>query len=625
MRKRLFLCVVMILTVLTVFACQNTTTTTTTVESSDSTTTTTTTTDSTTSSIDSTTITSILDFTEETFQAMTSLEVAYYMGNGTNLGNTMEAYGRTEIGFDAEVSAYETIWGQPITTEAMIQGMKESGFDTLRIPVAWTNTMDLDNGNYTINQAYLDRVAEIVTYALDAGMFVIVNDHWDGGWWGMFGSADPLVQAEAWELYESMWTQIGTHFKDYSYRLIFESANEELGSRLNDAINEVNGVLTENECYTMANAINQKFVEVIRGLGGKNADRFLLIAGYNTDIDKTVDNRFQMPTDTASNKLLLSVHYYTPWTYCGSSGDASWGTENHYNTQNELLEKMTKFTEMGYGVVFGEYAVLTRSDGSLKNNTIEFITNFLDNSDLYGYVPVLWDTNAFFKKDALEIVDSELATLFQNRSYQVQSAFSMEQIQNFAQLSMAEALAVAIENDLNNPDGPIIVGDEIAIAWIMYTSNDWGVTYSVGDAYDPTLATAGIVATDVIIEEAGTYTIALDFTGIETGYATSTAFSAIGISNGELLFPGYLIQITEILINGTHYALTGIPYTTSDDGVCTRVNLYNQWVSQVPDEARVLIPIQKPYASAVVIDRTEWTEIYTIQITFNYINPNPDN
>lgn len=115
-------------------------------------------------------------------QSMTALELALQMGNGINLGNTMEAYGRPYLGTKADVSEYETFWGQPVTTLEMILAMKEAGFDSLRIPVAWTNMMDYEKGDYTINPAYLERVEEIVNYALAADMFVIINDHWDGGW-----------------------------------------------------------------------------------------------------------------------------------------------------------------------------------------------------------------------------------------------------------------------------------------------------------------------------------------------------------------------------------------------------------------------------------------------------------
>src|SRR5690554_3447626 len=112
-------------------------------------------------------------------QGMTALELTSHMGNGINLGNTMEAYGHKQLGTDADVAEYETLWGQPVTTAEMILAMKQAGFNSIRIPVAWTNTMDFENGDYTINPAYLERVAEIVNYALAADMFVVINDHWD--------------------------------------------------------------------------------------------------------------------------------------------------------------------------------------------------------------------------------------------------------------------------------------------------------------------------------------------------------------------------------------------------------------------------------------------------------------
>ena len=92
----------------------------------------------------------------------------------------------------------------------------------------------MKKGDYTINEAYLDRVEEIINYALDNDMYVIINDHWDGSWWGMFGSSEQSDVDKAFEMYKSMWTQIANRYKKYSDRLIFEGANEELGDRLND-------------------------------------------------------------------------------------------------------------------------------------------------------------------------------------------------------------------------------------------------------------------------------------------------------------------------------------------------------------------------------------------------------
>lgn len=550
---------------------------------------------------------------------LTSLEIAQRMGNGINLGNTMEAFGRLEVGLEADISDYETIWGQPITTQEMVTGMKNAGFDSLRIPVAWTNTMNYENGDYTIREDYIDRVEEIVNYALNANMTVVINDHWDGGWWGMFGSETQETRDKGMALYTSMWTQIAERFKDYPYEVIFESANEELGSRFNDRdVAKDSGALSEDDCYAMTNTINQAFVDLIRSTGGNNTQRFLLIAGYNTDIEKTVDDRFKMPTDSAASKLLLSVHYYTPWSYCGTTGMATWGTESHINTMNTLLGSLTKFTDQGVGVIIGEYAVLTKSDGSLKNNTVDFTANFLDNCDLYGYVPMLWDTNAFYKRDALKITDEALAELFEVRKLESEAGLTIDQIKDNAKTSMASRLAAAIEND-KTATGPVITGSEDAIAWIMFNSLDYSVTYSVGDVYDPTLKTEGVVATDVKIEKAGTYTIGLDFTGTANGYAESTVFAAIGISNGELLFPNHVINIQEVLINGTPYTLKGIPYTTADDEICTRLNLYNGWVTKVDaSKARFTNPNMANFLSAMVIDPKDLDKVETLSITFEY-------
>ena len=233
---------------------------------------------------------------------------------------------------------------------------------------------------------------------------------------------------KAMEMYKAMWTQIGEHFADRSYKLIFESANEELGDKLNDKeITGSSGVLSENECYETANEINSEFVKLIRSLGGRNADRFLLIAGYNTDITKTCDDRFQMPEDTADSKLLLSVHYYTPWDYCGTDGDNQWGSPQDYDEQNGLFEKLSKFSKQGYGVVIGEYAVMLKN-GGIKQDTDKFYDNLLDNCDLYDYCPVLWDCSNFYKRITNTISDETLAELFSSRAVANEAGKSTEEI-----------------------------------------------------------------------------------------------------------------------------------------------------------------------------------------------------
>lgn len=515
---------------------------------------------------------------------LTSLELADLMGNGINLGNTMEAYTHSHGNDDVFPDISENAWGQPLTTQEMLDGMKAAGFDSIRIPVAWTNAMSyFEDGDYTIAPAYLDRVEEIVNYALNADMYVIINDHWDGGWWGMFGSKTPETAQKAMEMYTSMWEQIAERFRDYSDKLIFESANEELGDRLNDTdICKDSGALNKKECYEKTTEINQKFVDTIRASGGNNEQRFLLIAGYNTDIALTCDSKYVMPTDTAKDKLLISVHYYTPWDYCGTDSVTHWGSVQDFDEQNSLLASMKKFTDEGYGVVIGEYGVLPLSGGVYKDDIERWTNNFLDNCDLYGYCPMLWDCSDFFVRRELKMKDESLAQLYLDRSYAAQKDLGEDKIKENAQAEMDKEYAAAQERA--NEGISIPAADDKAIAWIMYQSSDYNISYSVGDVYDPTAKTDGLIANNVVIDGAGQYSVSLDFSGC--GIAKGVAFSALGVSNGETLLPGMIITIDEVLVDGEKFELLGTPYTSSDDAKCTRVNLYNEWISSIPDDAR---------------------------------------
>ena len=561
-------------------------------------------------------------------EGLTALEATRLMGNGINLGNTLEACdNNVGIKTNAPLS-YETYWGQPKTTQAMIDGMKAAGFDTIRIPVAWmTNATHLYEGDYTIDADYMDRVEEVVRYARKAGMYVIINDHWDGGWYGMFGSESAETRALAMEAYKGMWQQIAERFRDYSDYLIFESANEELGGRFDEnsplyCSDSVVTYLTDDERYALTNEINQTFVDVVRATGGNNATRFLLIAGYSTDIDKTCDDRFQMPKDTVDSKLMVSVHYYDPWSYCGASSAASatkWGKVSDYEYMDQQLAKMTKFTEAGYGVVIGEYGALPCSDG-LKDNTLAYHTAFLDACTKYNLTNCLWDCSGLYKRVSQTFADDDILAMYQEKRQANEEGQDYADVQAAA---AAEAAAAAAEAPVTFLQDAVVVDDQTALAWIMWNDGSWALTHSVGDTYNADSISEGIVATNAIITGEGKYTVGLDFTGTAQGYSASVAFAAIGISNGEALYPNYLVNIKEVRINGEIYRLKGRAYTTSDDGVCTRVNLYNEWVTSVPKTAR-LPGGNLAGATPTPINRNDAViaEIKTIEIDFEYVPMN---
>lgn len=154
--------------------------------------------------------------------------------------------------------------------------------------------------------------------------------------------------------------------------------------------------------------------------------------------------------------------------------------------------------------------------------------------------------------------------------------------------------------------------ENTAVAWIMYQSADFSVCYSVGDEYDPVSKSDGVIAENAVIDGEGTYTVSLD---MSSNNANGIAFSALGIANGEKLYPNYIATIDEIKINGEAVENIAEGYTTSDDQLCTRVNLVNQWVSAPPEDARIAGgDLSK--ASPTILDYAG--KINTLEITFTY-------
>ena len=334
---------------------------------------------------------------DSTMRNITTQQLVNDMGLGINLGNTFESCG-SRIS-NKTVTGYETAWGSPVITQNIINGYANEGFGVLRIPVAWSNMMSSD---YTISADYLNRVKTIVDWTIDAGMYAIVNLHWDSGWVNEF----PNNKTESMKKYTAIWTQVSDAFKDYGDYLMFESQNEELGWNS----------LSTTESYALVNEINQKFVDIIRASGGNNPKRHLLISGYNTDIVKTCNSNFKMPSDPA-NRCALSVHYYTPATFCILEEDADWGKcQTTWGTSSDIAE-LEKYMDMmknnyvskGVPVIIGEY-------GCPKNNkdaaSVQlFIKSVAEAAYKRDMCPVLWDTTGLhYSRSSYKMIDQTLKT-----------------------------------------------------------------------------------------------------------------------------------------------------------------------------------------------------------------------
>lgn len=309
---------------------------------------------------------------------VTSVQLTKLMGIGWNVGNSLDAIGG------------ETNWGNPLITQQLINSVKAAGFKTIRLPVAWSKFSN--EQNFVIQTAWMDRVEQVVNYALNADMYVVMNIHWDNGW------MQPTYAQQAYvnNRLKIMWTQIATRFANYDDRLLFAGTNEVM-------VDGDYGTPTA-EYYTVQNSFNQTFVTAVRATGGKNATRHLVVQGFNTNIDHTV-NFAKIPTDTVSNRLMMEVHYYDPYNFTlnTSSNITQWGknatnpnaTETWANeayTDAQFQKMKINFVDKGIGVILGEYGVVSRTNvadhETYRNYWNEYITK---SAYTHGMVPVYWD------------------------------------------------------------------------------------------------------------------------------------------------------------------------------------------------------------------------------------------
>lgn len=338
---------------------------------------------------------------------ITTMELVRDMGIGINLGNTFESCGDwiSQWG-DGSVQSYETAWGSPVITQEMIQGYADAGFGVLRIPVAWSNLM---GENYTVSEDYLAAVREVADWTLEAGMYAIINVHHDNGWMADF----PADTEECMYHYTRIWEQVSDAFSDYGDYLIFESLNEE--GCWDEVWNQYSGSTDgKEEVFSLLNEINQTFVDTVRGSGGNNSVRHLLIAGYATNIELTSDELYHMPVDPAG-RCAVSVHYYTPPAFAILEEDAdwgkcrgTWGTEADFKELEKYMDMLkTNFIDKDVPVIMGEYGC------PKKNKDEESVRLFLTSVCKSAYdrqiCPILWDiTGLHYDRELCQMTDTLL-------------------------------------------------------------------------------------------------------------------------------------------------------------------------------------------------------------------------
>ncbi len=363
-------------------------------------------------------------FAQRDGRTPSAVDMARMMAPGWNLGNTLEAPGG------------ETDWQSTRTTRQLIDFIKAQGFRSVRIPCAWDVHSDAQG---RIDPAWIARVREIVGYCIDDSLYVLLNDHWDNGWIevkGFTASTEEFLPVTR-EIVESkilrladLWTQIANAFSDFDHHLLFAGLNEPFQEyRLfHDHHQQLTPILMH---------YNQTFVNTVRTTGGNNANRTLVVQAPATNITSATSPgiAFSMPTDPAgSGHMMLEVHYYDPWNFCGEAGDSKWfwGAANHvegdthnceWGEQQDMERLMqaldSKFISKGYPVIIGEYGAAWRQLSQYQRQHDQSVQDWYRELNLlavrYGCVPMVWDINRPDRKGeqgTFTLIDRERLSVF---------------------------------------------------------------------------------------------------------------------------------------------------------------------------------------------------------------------
>lgn len=331
------------------------------------------------------------DVPEEELHHPTAQEIVDDIVLGWNLGNALDSNSGNSEGLESEIS-----WGNPYTTKEMIDMVKDTGINAVRVPVTWYNHMDPET--YEIDAAWMDRVEEIVNYVLDDDLYCIVNVHHDTGEKGWL-RASTINLEESKKKFAAIWEQISERFGDYGDKLLFEGFNELLDDQNNWYSPGVGAV-------EVANELNQLFVDTVRASGQNNGTRCLIVNTYCAGANWEVTHGFVLPTDSISSKLIVEAHVYQPY-YFTSGTAATWASDK--GSLDSYLKNMdTTFVQKGVPVIIGEFGcVSSRSD--VERQT--WLQYYVDTCYNYGMKCFWWDNGTeykIFNRKTMKIAEPEL-------------------------------------------------------------------------------------------------------------------------------------------------------------------------------------------------------------------------
>ncbi len=303
---------------------------------------------------------------------------------GWNLGNTLECYDYSSWTNDAE-----TAWGNPVTTKGMINSVKTSGFNAIRIPVTWHDHMSGNN----IDSAWLDRVQEVVDYAYNEELYIIINMHHDDYTW--FNPNEANYAANSAKLC-SIWSQISERFKNYDDRLLFEGMNEP--RTVGSSAEWTGGTAPER---SVINKYEQDFVNTVRASGGNNAERTLIVTSYAASAVDEAINDVIVPDD---KNIIVSIHYYAPWNF--ADGQTTSFTDNDKTELSNKFSQLKRlFADNGTPVIIGEFGCVNAASESVRS---DYFNYYISEAKKYGIKCFVWDNGTLSGESSFGIFDRDM-------------------------------------------------------------------------------------------------------------------------------------------------------------------------------------------------------------------------
>lgn len=354
--------------------------------------------------------TKTVETTEEEAVKTASQKYVEAMAPGWNLGNSLDAYDENKIGADIR----ETSWGNPIVVKELIENVKNSGFNSIRIPITFEGCVEKTGDTYVVDEAWLTRIKEVVDMALDLDLYVMINVHHDS--WIWLSAWDGNTQSEEYIKFCAIWTQFAAYFKDYGEKLCFETINE---PQFND--NEGENALTADDKLDI---INKAAYDIIRSSGGNNDTRMIVLPTYNTNHEKDVQlynlitNDLKVQDEQGNTiqdpNVIATIHYYSEWVFSANLGitgfdEKLWDDDQYefdYTARTALniaFDRIyNQFTANGIGVVIGEYGILP-ADSALQCMQVgeeikyyEYINTYARNK---GITLMFWDNGDWLSRE----------------------------------------------------------------------------------------------------------------------------------------------------------------------------------------------------------------------------------